>query len=87
MGKFDHLMVDSKDWSPEVKRAVAQDYSKTQAERAKMKGYNPEWRARRTLNGKNYNGGKYESPYMEDNYGKAALMALFISLFFVFLVA
>ena len=48
-------------------------------------GYNPEWRQRKTCTGRNYNGGKSESPYAEDSISKAGIMGFFVALFaFIF---
>lgn len=43
--------------------------------------YNPDWHRRKTADGKNYNGGKYDNPYAEDNYKKAGTFLFFCAVF------
>ena len=43
--------------------------------------YDPSWRKRKTASGKNYNDGKYDTPYAEDNIKKALIFAFFCGIF------
>lgn len=72
------------DYPPEI-RAIArartnQAIAEVNAKNA-QNNYNPEWAGRKTASGLNYNGGKYDTPYAEDNGGKAAIMGFFLALF------
>lgn len=73
------------EYPPEI-RAIARartNQAIIEAQQAqKINGsYNPEWGQRKTATGRNYNGGKYDTPYAEDNVGKAVVMGFFLALF------
>lgn len=78
-------MAKREEYPPEIMEAANARVNEAVA-RAREKARNnphvidPTWASRKTESGRNYNAGKYDSPYMEDNGGKAAIMGFFLAL-------